>query len=222
MKTSFYFFGDSICFGQYVSHHLTWVSDISSQIAAVGEACGVEIVTQVAAVNGETSHQALDRLNHAVLAHDPTFVWVQFGLNDANYWKSDLGLPRVSINCFEANINEMVNRILRATRATVFLANNHSVTRELEGYEQGHYARNVEMYNKTLRSKYLEAKSHRLQFVDMEREFHSSEFNTSDFLLADGVHLNRAGHTLYSQVATRYVVPTIKSILETRRMAGHL
>lgn len=220
MKTSFYFFGDSICFGQYVSHHLTWVSEVSSHIARIGEEYGAEIVTQVLAVNGETTHQALDRLNHAVLAHDPTFVWVQFGLNDANYWKSDLGAPRVSVDRFAANIDEIVNKILRTTKAIVLLANNHPVTRELEGNEEGQYSRNVEMYNDVLRSKYAVEKSDRLQFVDIEHEIRGSELNASDILLADGVHLSRVGHDLYSQLAIRRIVPTIRLRLETRGIVG--
>jgi len=76
-----YFFGDSICFGQYVSTHKTWTTRISKFVSELCETRNFEILTQVAAVNGETTRGALMRLEHDVLAHAPRHrlgaVWAQ-------------------------------------------------------------------------------------------------------------------------------------------------
>ena len=80
------FFGDSICTGQFVSPHQTWVSMISSSIPSV--------TVFNHSINGDITRTALERMPHDVQEIGPDIIYIQFGMNDCNYWQTDRGLPR--------------------------------------------------------------------------------------------------------------------------------
>ena len=89
-----FFFGDSICVGQYVAIHRGWVTRLRQHLSELGEQYGRRITVSNASANGRTTRDALDRMAYEVQSHSPTILIAQFGMNDCNYWKTDLGLPR--------------------------------------------------------------------------------------------------------------------------------
>lgn len=79
---------------------------------------------QVCAINsgigGENTLEGLARIEDDVLAHQPTLVTVEFGLNDIRYEPD----KRVSEEQFAQNLREMHRRIQDAGAAVVFMTAN--------------------------------------------------------------------------------------------------
>ena len=91
---NFFFFGDSICFGQYVSPHFGWVTRISSDIAR--EFPEKDITVMNPSISGNTTRMALERMAFDVYNHGIDFILIQFGINDSHFWATDKGYPRIS------------------------------------------------------------------------------------------------------------------------------
>lgn len=210
MNHTLYFFGDSICFGQYVSTHLVWTTRISQ---LVYEALSPAIVTQVTAVNGETTTEALERIEHCVLSHEPSVVWIQFGLNDANYWRSDRGLPRVSAGLYVQNILEMIERVRVTGTERVLVATNHEVSKVPSHLNDSSYRDNALLYNERLREGISRLGDSKCTLVDIEAGFASRFDHPSDYLLDDGVHLNHAGHETYLDLAFPFVESALRETM---------
>jgi len=81
-----YLFGDSICFGQLISGHRTWASSLAESLEGLNSEHKTFLVQNVG-VNGNTTRQALERLNYDVTSHAPKYVLIQFGMNDCNIGK---------------------------------------------------------------------------------------------------------------------------------------
>lgn len=191
---TFYIFGDSICFGQYVSVHKTWCALLSTALELDNEFSNVLI--QVAARNGETSRQALQRIEFDILHHRPTVVLAQFGLNDANYWITDKGKPRVDSDEYVDNMLSIANQCLANGTSRVILANNHPISKNISHMPKDAYIANTQLYNNLLRGAITKLNNPRIMLLDIEQAFLNQEMNNV-YLLADGIHLNDAGHRLY-------------------------
>lgn len=202
-----YFFGDSICLGQFVSPHQTWTVRISKEVSFDG-ICSV--TTQIAAVNGDTSRDALGRLSFSVTNHSPDIVWVQFGLNDANYWETDRGMARVSPQSFVANLNEIIDKLLLCGTQRVLVATNHKISKIPLHMSTKQYIENAHSYNRLIRdvvAKY--ARDVRVRLVDIEKLIEDQICDSARILLDDGVHLNNFGHELYF----KQVIPILRSVI---------
>ena len=193
-----FFFGDSICFGQGVSPHLTWVTRLSR---ALDErfTSRVDILTQNPSVNGHTTRMALERMPYDVQSHSPDVLYIQFGLNDCNGWETDKGCPRVSKDAFAANLAEMVDRGRIFGARQIILGTNHPTTRTSRlPYVHHTYEEANVTYNAIIR-RVAEAKGTLL--ADAEVAFNEAvnggEGRYADFVLADRLHLSRTGHDLY-------------------------
>jgi acyl-CoA thioesterase-1 len=88
------FFGDSITAGHGVSRELAFPALISEQL---------EIPVVNAGIDGDTTTDALARLERDVLAHDPRLVIVEFGGND---FRKNIGKEETF-----ANLDRIVGRI---------------------------------------------------------------------------------------------------------------
>lgn len=206
---TFYIFGDSISFGQYVSVHKTWGALISSKLAQDPQYS--DVLTQVTAVNGETSKQALQRIEFCVLHHQPTVVWAQFGLNDANYWSTDMGRPRIEPDEYVDNMLSIARQCLANGTSTVILATNHPVSKEIPHVHKDAYRDNARLYNSVLRVAVASTNHPGIQLLDMESTFRNQE-TPNGHLLADGVHLSEVGHIHYFAHSCDFVKATLRAI----------
>jgi lysophospholipase L1-like esterase len=193
-----FFFGDSICFGQGVSPYLTWVTRLS-QALDKRFSPRAAILTQNPSVNGNTTRMALERMAYDVQSHAPDVLYIQFGLNDCNGWETDKGYPRVSRDAFAANLGEMVDRGRVFGAKQVILGTNHPTTRIARlPYVDHTYEEANGAYNAIIRQ-VAEAKGTLL--ADAEVAFNEAvnagEARYADLVLADRLHLSRAGHDLY-------------------------
>jgi acyl-CoA thioesterase-1 len=198
-RTTLYFFGDSIFFGQGVSPHKTWVTRLSQRVSdACAGAC--ELVVQNPSANGNTTRMALERMAYDVQAHRPDVLVVQFGMNDCNVWQTDPGRPRVSPAAFAANLSEIIERGRKFGSREVILGVNHSTTRvqcKLPNVDYTYDEANRN-YNTIIRRV---AAEHHTRLVDLEKAFDDragrGNVQLTDLLLADELHLSELGHDIY-------------------------
>ena len=201
-------FGDSIAFGQGVSLHLGWVAQLSQRIQSQ---FGDDILIVNSSVNGSTTHGALNRIAYEIQSPGVDVVIIQFGLNDCNYWVTDKGLPRVSKESFQSNLNEIIDRSQNFGAHKIFLLTNHPTNRKVPfDHAPVSYQDSNKDYNKIIR-KVAELKSV-IQLIDIETIFEiESELNTPQgHLLEDGLHLNLVGHEIYAKTIIPKVVEYLK------------
>ncbi|MFZ5427685.1 MAG: SGNH/GDSL hydrolase family protein [Thermodesulfobacteriota bacterium] len=207
-----FFFGDSICFGQHVSPHKTWVNTVCARLC---EAAPGGFVATNASVNGNTTRMALERMPYDVQAHGVDILLVQFGMNDCNCWQTDGGLPRVSPGAFAANLAEIVERGRRFGAAKVFMNTNHPTPRTAPfGHAPGSYQSGNGRYNAIIRSVCAESGA---ELIDVEAAWLDAlagETALSDLLLPDGIHLSEAGHELY---AATVLPPLLEAVSSWKR-----
>lgn len=182
------FFGDSICTGQNVSIHKGWVTQISQSFE------GKAIVLN-SSTNGRTTRQAVEDMPYNIQEQCPDILIVQFGMNDCNYWKTDKGVPRVSLKAFEANLEEIISRSLTFKIKKIFLNTNHSTgLNSVIPYTNICYEDSNRKYNSVIRKV---TKNNNVILNDIEKEFNNYNGNISELTLSDKIHLSELGHTIY-------------------------
>lgn len=201
----FGFFGDSICVGQGVSPHLTWAVRLAARIEAELAAAGRRVCVLNPSINGDTTRKALERMAFDIQAGGVDAILIQFGLNDANRWETDRGLPRVSEAAFAANLHEMIARARAFGAGPVLLNTNHPTTRDRAPFP--HYPATYESgnqrYNEIIRRVAAEAED--VVLTDIAAVFArktASGVPLASLLLADGLHLSAAGHDIYLDALT--------------------
>jgi len=205
------FFGDSICVGQFVSIHKTWVSQISSKLENFAKSYNKNLLVINASVNGNTTRQALERMPYDVQSHKPDIAVIQFGINDSNCWQTDLGNPRVSPKAFNANLEEIITRCFTFGAKSIFLNTNHPSGRDFEPlpFKKIAYQENNKLYNTIIR----EVAQNNPQIILNDVEFIFEEYTKQNreqllsLLLPDLIHLSEKGHNIYYD----YICPKIEN-----------
>jgi lysophospholipase L1-like esterase len=211
-ELKFFIFGDSICFGQFVSPHLTWVTTLAKELHE--KILARSVIVNNASINGNTTRQALERMPYDIQSHAPHFLLVQFGMNDCNYWRSDCGLPRVSPRAFEANLGEIVDRAFVCGVKCVFLNTNHPTPINIaENWAPRSYQESNARYNTIIRSVCDRlATNLPVALIDVEKAWLKrldSGVDLNDLVLDDGLHLSEKGHQIYRNVVVSKVVQTV-------------
>lgn len=223
MKISFYLFGDSICYGQFVSPHQTWAVSLSASLNAISN-LGRDILFQNVGVNGNTTKQALDRMHYDVTSHRPDYLMIQFGINDCNYWATDNNMPRVSKKTFVANLEEIVERAMNSGTHHCLINTNHPLLKgEFEHFpEKTHSQTNAE-YNNLIRVAHNKMSSNQwpVTLIDIEATWKSyleknPLVSLKDLLLTDGVHLSLLGHNVYNKSIVPLIVSKFKASEESK------
>lgn len=112
-----------VCFGDSVTglyYHTGGRRTYTDMLGiALRRACpGADVTTINAGISGNTTRDALARIDRDVLRHKPTLVTVMFGLND---------MTRVPLEEYRANLDEIVKRC-RGVGAEVLLCTPNNVT----------------------------------------------------------------------------------------------
>jgi len=200
-------FGDSTTAPRTVEDRaLTVYTDIlAGELAAAGIAA--QIINR--GVPGNTTEDATARFEPEVLAENADLVIIQFGINDAavDVWENPPKiLPRVRLEDFDRNLENMIERIAAQGGTAVLMTPN--VTRwtplMLEYYGKPPYDRADPMgFNVVLRD-YAQrlreiAVRRAVTLVDVYQkycEYPQRSGRPMDELLLDGMHPNDAGHRL--------------------------
>ena len=142
-----------------------------------------------AGVSGDTTRLGLERFPRDVQESGADTVLIQFGHNDANCWKTDRGLPRVSNTAFGANLVEMIDRARAFGIKPVLLG----MTRPARDPA---YVEKCWQYNRSI---VIRTTVHDVPYHDMWPHFWARYF------LDDGLHLNEEGHGLYAEHGRRFL-----------------
>jgi acyl-CoA thioesterase-1 len=212
----FVFFGDSICFGQRVSPHSIWVARISQDLHTLRGIAPVTVVNS--SVNGNTTRMALERVANDLQNEQPDIAYIQFGLNDCNFWQSDAGHPRVSLRAFESNLLEIIDRAERFGAKRVLIGNNHLT--EVDGCLEPKmasearctYREHIRIYNEATRRVAAQSGA---RLVDIETAWIAgpvAERRDVAMLDPDGLHLSPAGHDFYYEVVGPHCVAAVKEL----------
>lgn len=213
-----FFFGDSICFGQGVSPHRTWVGMLSAELDR-RYGSDHSLLVQNPSVNGNTTRMALERMPYDVQSHAPDILYIQFGMNDCNCWQTDRGHPRTSPAAFAANLNEMIDRGRRFGARQVILGTNHPTTRttaplanSTRTYDEANRA-----YNEITRAV---AREQAALLADAEAAFDSAvragQATLDALVLADQLHLSEQGHLIYFQDRLPVLATAIEAFRDRR------
>lgn len=186
-------FGDSICFGQFVSPHAIWMNKLS---ATLSEQFG-SLRLQNPSISGNTTRMALERMAYDVQAHGIDVFYTQFGMNDCNYWATDNGNPRVSAGAYRANLKEILARA-RASGAKVLMIGTNHPTPKITPYPYANcsYQESNAYYNTIIRETAAEEE---ITLIDHEAFWNKqvAHGTLKDYLLEDEIHLSLKGHDLY-------------------------
>jgi lysophospholipase L1-like esterase len=212
------FFGDSICVGQHVSVHRTWVAQISARLEALGRELGTKVVVTNPSTSGRTTRQALELMTYEVLAQPVDLLVVQYGMNDCNYWQDGRGVPRVSEAAFVANLAEILQRAQQYKVQRLLVNTNHPTTRTqvTMPHVDITYEASNRRYNELIRRV---AAENNVACVDVEAFFHQHTDNNpaslEELLLPapDLLHLSEAGHDLYFSIVYPQVEQAIREMI---------
>ena len=208
-----FFFGDSICLGQGVTLSKSWVSKISSKL----ESYSRKIIVANPSINGRTSREALEDMYFQVLSHNPDILYIQFGMNDCNYWKTDKGIPRTNKQNFKSNLIEIIDRALKFNCKTIILSTNHPTLRntKFRHFRSQSYQKSNNEYNKIIRTV---SKIYKKKVIlnDIEKffeiEIKKRKTSLSKLLLKDKLHLSEEGHILYFKRNLKILLNAIKKM----------
>ena len=177
-------------------------------------------LVQNAGVNGNTTRQALERLQYDVTSHTPDYVLIQFGMNDCNYWETDRGLPRVSPAAFMANLEEIVRKCLGAGAKHCFINTNHLSSKgPFRHIVHKTYDQSNSEYNTFIRNVVGVMCEERIpvSLFDIEHLWQrhlvaNPTITLRDLLHEDGIHLSDDGHQLYAKSLVPRTVEKIRTI----------
>lgn len=163
--------GDSITAGQHLDHGVAaWPAHLPG------------VTAYAKGVPGDTTRLGLERFPRDVQALEPDIVIIQFGHNDANRWQTDRGLPRVSLDGFVANLDEMIARCQAFSAAVILCTLTPS-------YRSPLHAADCRWYDAALRN-LASRRPVRLADVSGLDESH----------MLDGLHLNGEGQRAYAAI----------------------
>jgi lysophospholipase L1-like esterase len=199
----FIIFGESVCYGQFVSPHLIWATKLSEFLQNRTQSLWLNNSSG----NGDTTRLALERMPFDVQTHGIDIFYTQFGFNDCNYWKSDCGVPRVSEVAFKCNLIEIISRARKFGAKKVLIGTNHSTlkTSKFDGFNLSFQESN-ERYNEIIREVAQESKA---ILVDHENIWKSKSLNLSEYLLPDQIHLSQLGHQIYFEEISNSLIKNV-------------
>lgn len=215
--------GGIFMFGDSTTAPRGGVQVYADQVNTKLQSIGSSLSVYNAGVSGNTTAQALKRLQSDVLTYKPRIVVMQFGINDSaiDVWKKPPATgPRVSLKTYIANYRTMIATTRKAGAKVILMTTNplrwQSKTRELYGKppykpeaEDGFESPKLLAYNDAVRAI---AKELNLPLIDVHAaypDFAAERKTTIADLLPDGMHPGDAGHELITEL----LVPVIRDAL---------
>ncbi len=179
-----------VAFGDSLTALSSW-----SQLAA--ENLNMALVN--AGIGGNTSADGLARFERDVAANDPDFVTIAFGTND--FVRLSGTQPKVSLPNFKKNIETIVDKVEALDAVPVLFTAPYVREDAYPGdYGQGGITAALDEYNAVIREV---AAAKAVDLVDMRKM--CADYELSEFLVADGVHLSDVGRDAYAATLTAYL-----------------
>ena len=199
-----------------------YATRVEEGLQSIGSSLGV----YNAGIPGNTTQDALKRLQSDVLKCKPRVVVMQFGINDSavDVWKKPPATTsRVPLDAFIRNYRTMVQAAQKQGAKVILMTANPlrwtSKLRELYGHppydpaaEDGFESATLVRYNEALRQLAAEL---RLPLLDVHAAYPSyaaKHQTTIDGMLLDGMHPGDLGHQLVAEL----LVPAIRDAVRGR------
>lgn len=201
------YFGDSIMVGQYLPPECSWVSLVTERLQLDNQ--DLDVSYRNNSVSGDTSLMGLLRFPADVQEHYPDILIIQFGLNDCNCWKTDLGVSRVSEILFPIILKEMLLRARNLAIPRIVLMTSHPTLKGKMCNNKEYELCNLR-YASIVRALALEEQ---VVLCDIRNEFkvRLTKYGClASYLLEDGIHLSEKGHQLYSEI----LYPTLSWVIQ--------
>jgi len=170
---------------------------------------GYEVEVINAGVDGDITAAAIHRLERDVLRHNPDYVTIMFGVNDAGYYRpvtdSMADTPRVTAEDFRSNLEAIIEAVQKIHAKPVLVTpvpmNPAYAHRDFPAYLENGLNYLVDEYADIIRDL---ASGKGLPLVDVHRAF-SADPGT-DKLVPDGIHPNKAGHRFIANILVERLV----------------
>jgi lysophospholipase L1-like esterase len=217
--------GGIILFGDSTTAHRPGAVEkvASVRLDEALQSIGSSLSVANAGVGGNTTRDALARLERDVLAHRPRVVVIGFGINDAavDVWKKPaVTEPRILLADYKTNLRSLVNSVRERGAAVIFVTPNPvrwtSLLRDRYGRppyrpeeDDGFDAPVLESYRVAMHEMAAELQ---IPLVDLPAVWgaHLAENGGEvDALLLDGMHPNDAGHA----VTAAALLPAVRGVL---------
>lgn len=181
-----------VCFGDSITRGLGGEEgeDYPSRLAKM---IGIPVVN--AGISGETSEQALKRLDMDVLAKNPLLVIIEFGGNDM--------LGKVPVEQTVANVEEIIRRV-QSHGAMVALVDMKIHSRVLGSTVMGDYSRELKRLSK----------EYKVVFIP---EIFKDIFDNPRFK-SDNIHPNGRGYQIVAHRVYRAIIPYLNENIILRRL----
>jgi lysophospholipase L1-like esterase len=193
-----------------------YATRVETMLQSIGSSLGVHN----AGIGGNTTRDALKRLQNDVLKYQPRVVVMQFGINDSavNVWQNPPATePRVPLTEYLSNLRRMITAAQEAKAKVILMTTNPlrwtPKLKDLYGKppynpaaEDGFDSATLAGYNEALRKLAAELK---VPLVDVRAaypEFAAKHQITIDGMLLDGMHPNDLGQQLVAEL----LVPAIR------------
>ena len=219
VQISVVYMGDSITEGQYVPTRDRWANLLSERLTKEYLSTPVNLMLVNRGISGETTRQGLERFPADVQALRPDVMTLQFGLNDANCWITDGGLPRVSEDAYRANLIEMIARARAFGAAYIILSTNHRTLRHKVLLSSRSLEQQRHRYNDIVREVAFKTE---VTFCDIDRAFDQIDDDELPEMLLpypDQLHLSPRGHQFYLDNIYTSVADAIVAVVNAKTMA---
>ena len=110
IQTTIVGFGDSLTFGYGVSQRTTYTRRLEAFLPQCYPSVNWKI--QNSGINGDTTREALQRLQKDVLRHHPNIVFILFGSNDSSFLEGQYRTPYEYEKIFVLLWNKSINTII--------------------------------------------------------------------------------------------------------------
>lgn len=203
-------FGNSITFGYTLPRHETWVHRLESRLRQARSDPSLRVINS--GVNGNTSRQALERIQRDVLDHGPSLVLVEFGGNDATNEEAkhvpDAEFAR-NITSIREKVHAVGGRVLYVTFPP--LIDEWHPRGELAVFKRyGGFDRRIDINRQATIREALNSGSGIFD-LDIYLRTQARMFGWEPLVMRDGVHLTARANELVAEALT----PLVNEMLPT-------
>ncbi|MBN8420988.1 MAG: exo-alpha-sialidase [Verrucomicrobia bacterium] len=215
--------GGIVMFGDSTTAPRGSLKVYATRVETALQSIGSSLSVHNAGIPGNTTRDALKRLQSDVLNYKPRIVVMQFGINDSavDVWKNPPATnPRVPLAEYLSNLRRMISAAQEAKAKVILMTTNPlrwtSKLRELYGKppydpaaEDGFDSATLAGYNDAMRTLAAELK---VPLVDVRAaypDFAAKHQTTVEGILPDGMHPNDLGQELVAEL----LVPALRAAL---------
>lgn len=201
-------FGDSITAGEGVPKGCKNWTDV------LKERFSLKFINS--GIGGNTTSQAIERIDRDMLSHKPDFVLINFGMND--HVMEEKNKPKVELKLYEKNISEIINKVKCIGAEPILITTNYII----EGNENKYY---YSRHNPSYYDDVGGAQAWLDKYIDKVRNISAvmnvpiidirkvcENYDRYEFLrslkndkIDDGVHPHLLGISVYAQVIGDYL-----------------